>query len=59
MSFGAYGVRNARIFEDKECLVDGVRKTMISMLNLWAMAHHCVEIPTIEEFLNMCSLYIS
>jgi hypothetical protein len=51
--------RNSRIFEDKECSVDGVRKTMISMLHLWAMAHFRIEIPTLEEFLNMCSLYIS
>jgi hypothetical protein len=38
--------------------VDGVRKTMISMLHLWAMAYHH-ELLTIEEFLNICSLYIS
>ena len=51
--------RNARTFEDKECLVDGVKKTMISTLHLWVMAYHHNELPTIEEFLNMCSLYIS
>jgi hypothetical protein len=36
-----------------------VRKTMISMLHLWAMAYHHNELLTIEEFLNICSLYIS
>jgi hypothetical protein len=51
--------RNARLFEDNECSVDGARKNTISMLHLWVMAHHRVEIPNIEEFLNMCSLYIS
>jgi hypothetical protein len=35
-----------------------MRKTMISMLHLWAKAHHRIEIPTMEELLNMCSLYI-
>jgi hypothetical protein len=31
---------------------------MISMLHLWAMAHYGDEIPTIEDFLHMCPLYI-
>jgi hypothetical protein len=31
---------NARLFEDKEYSVDGVRKNMISMLHMWAMAHY-------------------
>jgi hypothetical protein len=39
--------------------VDGVRKNMISMLYVWALAHHHIDVLTIEEFLNMCSLYIS
>ena len=51
--------RNARIFEDKECSMDGVRKNMIAMLHVWTMAHYHNEIPTIEEFLHMCPLYIS
>jgi hypothetical protein len=51
--------RNARIFEDKECSMDGVRKNMIAMLHVWMMAHYHNEIPTIEEFLHMCHLYIS
>jgi hypothetical protein len=51
--------RNAQLFEDKECSVDGVRKNMICMLHLWAMVHYRAKMPTIEEFLNMCSLYIS
>ena len=50
--------RNARTFEDKECSVDWMRKNMISMLHLWALAHHCIDVSTIEEFLNICSLYI-
>jgi hypothetical protein len=50
--------RNVRLFEDKECSVDGVRKNMISMLHMWAMAHYH-EFPTLEDFLNMCPLYIS
>ena len=41
--------RNARLFEDKECSVDGVRKNMISMLHMWAMAHYREELPTKEE----------
>jgi hypothetical protein len=49
--------RNARLFEDNECSVDGARKNMISMLYLWVMAHHRVEIPNIEEFL-ICVLCI-
>jgi hypothetical protein len=51
--------RNARLFEDKECSVDGLRKNMISMLHMWAMAHYREEFPTLEDFLNMCPLYIS
>jgi hypothetical protein len=51
--------RNARIFEDKECSVDGVRKNMIAMLHGWMMAHYRNEIPTIEDLLHMCPLYIS
>jgi hypothetical protein len=51
--------RNARFFEDKECSVDGVRKNMIAMLHVWTMAHYRNEIPTIEDFLHMCPLYIS
>ena len=35
-----------------------MRKNMISMLHSWALAHHRIEVSTIEEFLNMCSLYI-
>jgi hypothetical protein len=31
-----------------------VRKNMISMQHLWVMTHYCDEIPTIEDFLNMC-----
>jgi hypothetical protein len=38
--------------------VDGMRKNMISMLHLWVLAHHRIEVSTMEEFLNMCSLYI-
>jgi hypothetical protein len=38
--------------------VDGVRKNMIAMLHGWIMAHYRNEIPTIEEFLHMCPLYI-
>jgi hypothetical protein len=44
--------------EDNECSVDGMRKNTISMIHLWALAHHPIDVPTIEEFLNMCSLYI-
>jgi hypothetical protein len=51
--------RNARLFEDKECSVDGVRKNMISMLHMWAMVHYREELSTLEDFLNMCPLYIS
>jgi exonuclease III len=51
--------RNARIFEDKECSVVGVRKNMITMLHMWAMAHYRNEIPTIEDFLLKCPLYMS
>jgi hypothetical protein len=36
-----------------------VRKNMISILHLWAMVHYRDEIPTLEDFLNMCLLYIS
>jgi hypothetical protein len=50
---------NARLFEDKECSMDRVRKNMISMLHLWAMVHYRDKIPTLEDFLNMCPLYIS
>jgi hypothetical protein len=50
--------RNTRTFEDKESSVDGMRKNMISMLHLWVLAHHRIEVSTIEEFLNMCFLYI-
>jgi hypothetical protein len=32
---------------------------MITMLHMWAMAHYRNEIPTIEDFLLKCSLYIS
>jgi hypothetical protein len=39
--------------------VDGMRKNMISMLHSWALAHQRIEVLTLEEFLNMCSLYIS
>jgi hypothetical protein len=39
--------------------VDGVRKNIISMLHLWSMAHHRDEFLTLEDFLNMCLLYIS
>jgi hypothetical protein len=39
--------------------VDGVRKNMIAMLQVWTMAHYHNEIPTIEEFLHMCPLHIS
>jgi hypothetical protein len=35
-----------------------VRKNMVSMLHVWAMADHRNEFPTLEEFLNMCPLYI-
>jgi hypothetical protein len=51
--------RNARTFEDKECSVVGVRKNMITMLHMWAMAHYRNEIPTIEDFLLKCPLYMS
>jgi exonuclease III len=51
--------RNARIFEDKECSVVGVRKNMITMLHMWAMAHYRNEIPTIEDLLLKCPLYMS
>ena len=51
--------RNARIFEDKECSVEEVRKTMVTMLHVWTMAHHPNELPTIVDFLHMCPLYIS
>jgi hypothetical protein len=44
--------------EDNECSVDGMRKNTISMIHLWVLAHHPIDVPTIEEFLNMCSLYI-
>jgi hypothetical protein len=44
--------------EGEECLVDGVRKNMISMLHLWAMAHYRDEILTLEDFLTLCPLYI-
>jgi hypothetical protein len=37
--------------------VDGVRKTMIFMLHLWEMAHYHIEIPTLEEFLNVFFVY--
>jgi hypothetical protein len=47
------------MFEDKECSVDGVWKTMNFMLHLWVMAYHRNELPTIEKFFNICSLYIS
>jgi hypothetical protein len=50
--------RNARTFGDKECSVDGMRKNMISMLHSWALVHYRSEVSTIEEFLNICSLYI-
>jgi hypothetical protein len=50
--------KNARTFEDKECSVDRMRKNMISMLHLWALAQNHINVPTIEEFLNMCSMYI-
>jgi hypothetical protein len=36
-----------------------VRKNTVSMLHVWAMADHRNEFPTLEEFLNMCPLYIS
>jgi hypothetical protein len=51
--------RNARTFEDKECSMDGMRKNMISMLHLWVLAHQRIEVSSLEEFLNRCSLYIS
>jgi hypothetical protein len=50
--------RNARLFEDKECSVNGVRKNMIAMLHLWAMTHYRDEISTLDDFLHMCPLYI-
>jgi hypothetical protein len=36
-----------------------VGKNMISMLHMCVMAHYCEELPTLEDFLNMCPLYIS
>jgi hypothetical protein len=50
--------RNARLFEDKECSVDEVRKNMISILHMWTMAHYREELPTLDDFLNICPLYI-
>jgi hypothetical protein len=50
--------RNARTFEDNECLVDEMRKHMITTLHMWVLVHHRIIVPTIEEFLNICSLYI-
>jgi hypothetical protein len=35
-----------------------VRKNMISMLYLCALADYCDEILTLEDFLNICPLYI-
>jgi hypothetical protein len=35
------------------------KKNMIAMLHVWTMAHYRNEIPTIEDFLHMCHLYIS
>jgi hypothetical protein len=50
--------RNTQTLEDKDCSVDGMRKNMIPMLHLWALAHHRIDVLTIKEFLNICSLYI-
>jgi hypothetical protein len=36
-----------------------MRKNMIAMLHVRTMAHYCNEIPTMEDFLHMCHLYIS
>jgi hypothetical protein len=48
-------VRDARLFEDVEISVVELRKSLLNTLHAWIAAHHCLEVPTFADFMNLFS----
>ena len=47
--------RNAWLFEDVEILVVELRKSLLNTLHSWIAAHHCLEVPTFANLMNLFS----
>jgi len=48
--------RNARLFENVETSMVEIRKRLLNTLYIWIASHHCLNVFTYVDFLNLFSV---